>query len=59
MADLTGSWLNNLKLRGSYGELGNQLLGSDWYPYISTMGSGTSRFMLSGGLLLMLLQQDL
>ena len=49
MADLTGSWLNNLKLRGSYGELGNQLLGSDWYPYISTMGSGTSRFMLSGG----------
>ena len=49
MADVAGSWLNRLKVRGSYGELGNQLLGSDYYPYISTMGSGTSRFMLSGG----------
>ncbi len=36
----TGSWLDNLKIRASYGELGNQLLGSNYYPYISTMNSG-------------------
>ena len=49
MADVASSVIDRLKIRGSYGELGNQLLGDDWYPYISTMGSGTSRFMLSGG----------
>ena len=48
MAD-TGSWLDALKIRGSYGELGNQLLGSDYYPYIPTMGSGTSNYLIGSG----------
>ncbi len=45
----TRSWLDNLKLRASYGELGNQMLtASDWsgntkyYPYIPFISSGTS-----------------
>jgi TonB-linked SusC/RagA family outer membrane protein len=47
------SWLNELKVRASYGELGNQLLFSGnnpvYYPYIPTMGSNTSSFMMSAG----------
>jgi len=42
----TSSWLDNLKLRASYGTLGNQLL-SDYYPYVATMGSGSSSYMMS------------
>lgn len=45
----TSGWLDNLKLRASYGTLGNQLLGNDYYPYIPTMGSGTSPYMMSSG----------
>lgn len=45
----TSSWLDALKIRGSYGELGNQLLGNDWYPYIPTMGSNTSSYLLAAG----------
>lgn len=41
------NWLDNLKLRVSYGTLGNQLLGSNYYPYIASMGSGTSPYMMS------------
>jgi TonB-linked SusC/RagA family outer membrane protein len=59
MAD-TKSWLDNLKLRASYGELGNQLLFEQiippppapvpiYYPYIPTMESGTSPYMMSSG----------
>jgi TonB-linked SusC/RagA family outer membrane protein len=47
MQDLT--WIDNLKVRGSYGELGNQLLGDDYYPYIPTMGSGTSNYLTGSG----------
>ncbi len=36
----TNDWLDNLKIRVSYGTLGNQLLGNNYYPYISTMNSG-------------------
>lgn len=36
----TRGWLDNLKIRLSYGQLGNQLLGDNYYPYISTMNSG-------------------
>lgn len=43
----TKSWLDNLKLRASYGTLGNQLLGNNYYPYIATMGSGMSSYMMS------------
>lgn len=50
-------WLDNLKLRASYGELGNQLLFDEsvspaaaiYYPYISTMESGNSSYMMSSG----------
>jgi len=45
----TNSWLDNLKIRASYGTLGNQLLGSNYYPYIPTMGSSTSPYMMSAG----------
>jgi len=34
------SWLNNLKIRGSWGQVGNQNVGSD-YAYVSTVQSGT------------------
>ena len=44
----TRGFLDNLKLRASYGELGNQLL-NDFYPYISTLGIGTSPFMFRSG----------
>ncbi|CAN5591454.1 TonB-dependent receptor [soil metagenome] len=48
----TSGWLDNLKIRASYGELGNQLLFQSngttpiYYPYIATMGSGNSPFMM-------------
>jgi len=53
----TSSWLDNLKLRASYGELGNQLLFDDstnpptpiYYPYIPTMSSGNSSYMMASG----------
>ena len=47
--DGTKGWLDNLKLRASYGTLGNQLLGDDYYPYISTMGTGSAPFIMSNG----------
>ncbi|HCN82800.1 MAG TPA: TonB-dependent receptor, partial [Sphingobacteriaceae bacterium] len=49
--DRTNNWLDNLKLRASYGTLGNQLLGSNYYPYISTMGTGLAPYMMSSGLI--------
>ena len=49
VADLALNWLDQLKVRGSYGELGNQLLGSNYYPAIPTMGSGTSNYLLASG----------
>jgi TonB-linked SusC/RagA family outer membrane protein len=45
----TSNWLDNLKIRASYGTLGNQLLGNNFYPYIPTMGSATSPYMMSAG----------
>lgn len=41
------TWLDNLKLRASYGTLGNQLLGNNFYPYVSTMGIGQSPYMFA------------
>lgn len=43
------TWLTNLKVRASYGTLGNQLLGNNFYPYISTLGSSISRYIFSSG----------
>ncbi|MEQ8552913.1 MAG: TonB-dependent receptor [Cyclobacteriaceae bacterium] len=45
----TSAWLDNLKIRASYGELGNQLLGNNFYPYIPTMAAGASGYMMNGG----------
>ncbi len=47
-------WLDNLKIRASYGTLGNQILKDEdnnqiYYPYISTLGIGTSPYLMSGG----------
>ncbi|GAA4467827.1 TonB-dependent receptor [Nibrella saemangeumensis] len=47
----TSSWLDNLKLRASYGTLGNQLLGNNFYPYVSTMGTGQSPYMFTNALI--------
>ncbi len=47
--DGTDLWLDNLKIRASYGTLGNQLLGNNFYPYIATMGIGSSPYMMSAG----------
>lgn len=51
----TRGWLDNLKLRATYGILGNQLISSsDWsgntkyYPYIPFMSQGTSNYWLFG-----------
>lgn len=51
----THSWLDNLKLRASYGVLGNQMISSkDWkgntkyYPYIPFMSNDTSEYWLFG-----------
>lgn len=45
----TQNWLDNLKFRLSYGAQGNQLLGSNYYPYIMSMAAGTSLYMMDGG----------
>ena len=46
----TGNWLDNLKVRASYGELGNQAVGS-YYPYIATLGIGNSPYILDNSLI--------
>ncbi|WP_020571551.1 SusC/RagA family TonB-linked outer membrane protein [Neolewinella persica] len=45
----TREWLDNLKIRASYGSLGNQLLGNNFYPYIPSLGSGQSNVILNSG----------
>lgn len=47
----TNSWLDNLKLRASYGTLGNQLLGNNFYPYVATMGTGQSPYMFTNAMI--------
>ncbi len=50
----TNSWLDNLKIRASYGELGNQVIQQGitnydqiYYPYIATLGIGNSPYIMS------------
>jgi TonB-linked SusC/RagA family outer membrane protein len=49
----TNGWLDNLKLRASYGTLGNQTIQNRsngnqlYYPYISAMGTGQAPFLFS------------
>jgi hypothetical protein len=49
--DGTRNWLDNLKIRASYGTLGNQIITDGgqqvYYPYIASMGSGMSPYMMS------------
>lgn len=49
----TRDWLDNFKIRASYGTLGNQVIKiggqQQYYPYIATMGIGTSPYMMTGG----------
>ncbi len=46
----TSNWLTNLKVRASYGTLGNQLLGTNYYPYIATLGASSSQFIFNNTL---------
>lgn len=50
----TRSVIDDLKIRASYGTLGNQLLGDRYYPYISTMNIGSSNYQMSSGLIPMI-----
>ncbi len=47
------SWLSNLKLRASYGTLGNQNLRENgqelYYPYIAAYGAGRAPYQFSSG----------
>lgn len=36
----SSTWLNNLKLRASYGQLGNQALDGSLFPYVSAVSAG-------------------
>ena len=36
------SWLSFLKLRGSWGQLGNERIGDDYFPYVATISFGNS-----------------
>lgn len=50
----TRGWLDNLKIRASYGTLGNQNIeriggGQDFYPYIPTLSPNTSNYTLGSG----------
>lgn len=40
-------WWNNMKIRASYGRLGNQAVGSN-FPYIANMNSGTLGYIVGG-----------
>lgn len=48
----TNNWLDNLKIRASYGALGNQTIQTAnynqiYYPYIATLGIGASPYIMS------------
>jgi len=51
--DWSRNVVDNLKIRASYGQLGNQVITQNnrqiYYPYIATMGIGASPYMFSGG----------
>ncbi|MDR1371449.1 MAG: TonB-dependent receptor [Dysgonamonadaceae bacterium] len=44
--DFTNDWLDNLKIKGSWGKLGSQP--SKYYPYQATMGSGNASYFIDG-----------
>lgn len=44
----TNGFFDDLKVRGSYGSLGNQALDNSWHAYLSTYGTGTLSYLMSG-----------
>ena len=44
----TSNWLSFLKLRASWGQLGNERIGSNYFPYMSLMTFGTALFYNGG-----------
>lgn len=49
MKKMNLSWLSFLKLRASWGMLGNERIGSNYFPYISLMSFGNSYFYMADG----------
>ena len=49
MKNLKWDWLSFLKLRGSWGMLGNERIGSNYFPYIALMSFGNSLFYMADG----------
>lgn len=49
----TSAWLSDLKLRASYGELGNQIYTQNgqqnYYPYVPSLNTGTTDYDLGNG----------
>lgn len=43
---MTHSFFDELKLRGSYGSLGNQALDKGWYAYLSNFSTGTMSWIM-------------
>lgn len=43
----TGAFFDELKIRGSYGSLGNQALSNGWYAYISSYGTGNTSWLFN------------
>lgn len=44
--DISNSFFDELKIRGSYGSLGNQALDNGWYAYLSNYGTGQSGWLM-------------
>lgn len=42
-------WLSFLKLRASWGKLGNERIGSNYFPYVALMSFGNSLFYMADG----------
>lgn len=42
-------WLSYLKLRASWGKLGNERIGSNYFPYIALMNFGSTLFYMADG----------
>ena len=49
MKNLNWDWLSFLKLRGSWGMLGNERIGDNYFPYIALMSFGNSLFYMADG----------
>lgn len=46
--NLTNSFFDELKFRGSYGSLGNQALDNGWYAYLSNYGTASPYWLMGG-----------